>query len=304
LPSAHAVRHDPHMDPQSILSCPWWVGAAGLSGRRTWLTRSSLRLFLFPRRSPQKAWVRQGQYRGADLPIRLRRLARGTQPQVPGACRVLTPGAATTGVTGLTSHAYVFAVIMPPILVAILAAPLGVAWTIARLRQGPSNVTTPLPLEPNATAGEPGLGDPYYPQAGNSGYDVSKYQIMINFDPGTQSITGTTTISAQATQQLNSFYFDLALHADKATVNAAPAESVRRGFSEVYVEPAQEIAAGSTFQVVVAYSGKPGEHRQGDVQPWFATDGEWTIAGEPRRTTTGIQQDQGSRPSIVRAAHP
>ena len=75
--------------------------------------------------------------------------------------------------------AYVFAVIMPLILVAVLAAPLGVAWTIARLRQGPSNVTTPLPLDPNATAGEPGLGDPYYPQAGNSGYDVTKYQILI-----------------------------------------------------------------------------------------------------------------------------
>jgi hypothetical protein len=107
--------------------------------------------------------------------------------------------------------AYVLAVIMPVILLAVMAAPLGLAWTISRLRQPPSTVTTPPPLDPNATDGEPGLGDPYFPQAGNSGYDVIKYQIMINWDPRTQTITGTTTISARATQHLNSFYFDLAL---------------------------------------------------------------------------------------------
>jgi aminopeptidase N len=196
--------------------------------------------------------------------------------------------------------AYVFAVIMPLLLVTVLAAPLGVAWTIARQRQVPSSVTTPLPLDPNATDGGPGLGDPYYPEAGNSGYDVTKYQIMINFDPGTQSITGTTTISARATQQLNSFYFDLVLHTDKVTVNGAPAESVARGFSDVYVKPARAIAAGSTFQVVVAYSGKPGEHRQGDVQPWFATDGEWTIAGEPESSAWWYPaNDHPSDPALM-----
>jgi hypothetical protein len=95
--------------------------------------------------------------------------------------------------------AYILAVIMPVILLAVMAAPLGLAWTISRLRQPPSSVTTPPPLDPNATDGEPGLGDPYFPQAGNSGYDVIKYQIMINWDPRTQTITGTTTISARAT---------------------------------------------------------------------------------------------------------
>src|SRR5215218_987362 len=196
--------------------------------------------------------------------------------------------------------AYVFAVIMPLILLAVMAAPLGVAWTIARVRQSPGSSATPPPPNPNATEGEPGLGDSYYPQAGNSGYDVTKYQILINFDPPTQTITGTTTISARATQQLNSFYFDLVLHTDKVTVNGAPAESVARGFSDVYVKPARAIAAGSTFQVVVAYSGKPGEHRQGDVQPWFATDGEWTIAGEPESSSWWYPaNDHPSDPALM-----
>jgi hypothetical protein len=63
-----AVRHDPHMDRQSILRCPWWAGTAGMLGRRTWLTRSSLRLPSFRHGTVEAAWARQGQYRGADLP--------------------------------------------------------------------------------------------------------------------------------------------------------------------------------------------------------------------------------------------
>jgi aminopeptidase N len=196
--------------------------------------------------------------------------------------------------------AYLLAVIMPLILVAVVATPLGVAWVIARQHQSPASSTTPPPPNPNATEGEPGLGDPYYPQAGNSGYDVTKYQIVINWDPATQSITGTTTISAQATQQLNSFYVDLALHTDKVTVNGVPAESAARGFSDVYIKPAQPIASGSTFQVVVNYSGKPGEIKQGDIQPWLATDGEWIVAGEPESSAWWYPaNDHPSDPALM-----
>jgi len=196
--------------------------------------------------------------------------------------------------------AYLLAVIMPLILVAVVATPLGLAWIIARQHQSPASSTTPPPPNPNATDGEAGLGDPYYPQAGNSGYDVTKYQIMINWDPATQSITGTTTISAQATQQLNSFYVDLALHTDKVTVNGVPAESAARGFSDVYIKPAQPIASGSTFQVVVNYSGKPGEIKQGDIQPWLATDGEWIVAGEPESSAWWYPaNDHPSDPALM-----
>jgi aminopeptidase N len=196
--------------------------------------------------------------------------------------------------------AYVLAVIMPLLLLAVVALPLGVAWTIARQHQSPASSTTPPPQDPNATDGEPGLSDPYYPQAGNSGYDVTKYQIMINWDQRTQSINGTTTISARATQQLDSFYFDLALHTDKVTVNGVPAEATARGFSDVYVKPVQAIALGSTFQVVVDYSGKPGDIKQGDVQPWLSADGEWIVAGEPESSAWWYPgNDHPSDPALM-----
>ncbi|HVD20128.1 MAG TPA: M1 family metallopeptidase [Propionibacteriaceae bacterium] len=196
--------------------------------------------------------------------------------------------------------AYVLAVIMPLILLAAVATPLGAAWLIARQHQSPGSSTTPPLPNPNATDGEPGLGDPYYPQAGNSGYDVTKYQIMINWDPRTQTITGTTTISARATQPLNSFYFDLALHTDKVSVNGVPAESIARGFSDVHIKPAQPIAVDSTFQVVVGYSGKPGDIRQGDEQPWWSSDGEWTVAGEPESSAWWYPaNDHPSDPALM-----
>jgi aminopeptidase N len=196
--------------------------------------------------------------------------------------------------------AYLLAVIMPVILLVALAVPVGVAWTIARLRQAPGSVTTPPPADPNAIDGKPGLGDPYYPQAGNSGYDVAKYQIVINWDPATQTITGTTTISAHATQQLNSFYFDLVLHTDTVSVNGVPAEAVARGFSDVYVKPAAPITAGNSFQVVVAYSGKPADIQQSDVHPWWSSNGEWTAAGEPESAAWWYpSNDHPSDPALM-----
>jgi aminopeptidase N len=196
--------------------------------------------------------------------------------------------------------AYVLAVIMPVILLTVMAAPLGLAWAIARARQSPTSVTTPPQLNPNATDGEPGLGDPYYPQAGNSGYEVTKYRIVINWDPATQSMNSTTTIFARAIQQLNSFYFDLVLHTDRVTVNGAPAEFAQKSFSDVYVKPEHPIAAGSTFQMVVSYSGKPGEPKQGDLQPWFVTDGEWTAAGEPESSAWWYPaNDHPSDPALM-----
>jgi aminopeptidase N len=196
--------------------------------------------------------------------------------------------------------AYVLAVIMPVVLLAVIAAPLGVAWAIGRLRQSPSSVTTPPPQNLNATDGEPGLGDPYYPLAGNSGYEVTKYQILINWDPATQSMKSTTTFSARADHQLNSFYFDLVLRTDRVTVNGAPAEFAKNGFSDVYVKPEHPIAAGSSFQMVVDYSGKPSEHQQGELQPWFATDGEWTAAGEPESSAWWYPaNDHPSDPALM-----
>ncbi len=35
----------------------------------------------------------------------------------------------------------------------------------------------------NWTAGSDGLGDPFFPQAGNGGYDVRHYSLDLGYDP-------------------------------------------------------------------------------------------------------------------------
>ncbi len=196
--------------------------------------------------------------------------------------------------------AYVFAVVMPLILIAFVAAPLGVVIALQRFGPRSSAVTTPPPVDPGATDGEPGVGDPYYPEAGNGGYDVARYQILINWDPGNEAMTSTTTFSARATHELRSFYVDLALKTDRVLVNGAPATFVKRGFQNVQITPATPIVSGADFQVSVDYSGKPGALKQGDVIPWWTTNAEWTVAGEPESSAWWFPaNDHPSDPALM-----
>jgi hypothetical protein len=57
-------------------------------------------------------------------------------------------------------------------------------------------------IQPEPVNGAPGIGDPYYPGLGNGGYDVQKYTITLDVDPATNTVSGSTTISALATERL------------------------------------------------------------------------------------------------------
>ena len=68
-------------------------------------------------------------------------------------------------------------------------------------------VMTPPPSQPDdkGDVGAAGLGDPLYPGLGNGGYDVTHYAITLAVEMAGNTISGTTTIQAQATQPLASF---------------------------------------------------------------------------------------------------
>ena len=182
---------------------------------------------------------------------------------------------------GLPQHrphpvAYVLAVVMPLVLLAALATPLAVVWAW-RTRDEPGPAGVPAS---NGTRGQRGLGDPYYPEAGNSGYDVAKYQISVSWDPASATLIGTTTISARANQPLESFYLDLALPTTRISVNGQPATFEKQGFADVQVTPPAALTAGSDFSVVVDYAGRPGD-LEGDARPFHTANAEWSILGEP-----------------------
>ena len=61
----------------------------------------------------------------------------------------------------------------------------------------------------HGTPGGSGLRDPYFPKAGNGGYDVTHYDLDLAFDPDTEKLSGTATLTARATQDLSAFDLDL-----------------------------------------------------------------------------------------------
>ena len=74
------------------------------------------------------------------------------------------------------------------------------------------------------TPGAPGIGDPYFPLAGNGGYDVTHYRLNVGYDPASDVLTGVATITAEATQNLSSFNLDF----EGLTVRSISVNGARR----------------------------------------------------------------------------
>ena len=105
--------------------------------------------------------------------------------------------------------------------------------------------------------GADGLGDPYYPQMGNGGYDVLHYTIDLSVDMDSNMITGTTTIKAQATQDLSAFNLDfLGPEISEIMVDDSPVVSSRGG-NELTIMLSDALLDGDIFTVTVTYSGIP-----------------------------------------------
>ena len=118
-------------------------------------------------------------------------------------------------------------------------------------------VAAPATATPGRSTDLAGIGDPYYAQLGNAGYDVSHYTIALSIDPITNAISGTTTVEAKATQPLNSLNLDFqGLTIDTLQVNAAPATFSVQDHELTFVPP-QALANGHAFSIRVTYHGHP-----------------------------------------------
>ena len=58
------------------------------------------------------------------------------------------------------------------------------------------------------TPGSAGLGDPFFPRAGNGGYQVAHYDLDLDYRPATGRLAATAMIRARATQDLSRFDLD------------------------------------------------------------------------------------------------
>lgn len=131
-----------------------------------------------------------------------------------------------------------------------------------------------------------GIGDPYYPEAGGSGYDALSYVVDVTYDPGSAFLSGSTWVSLMTTQPLDVVHLDLMLAVSEVEVGGAKAGFTQRG-SDLAVQlvtiaglPANR--AGEVVNIRVAYSGSlAGLKFRDGFDPVYWNGAETLISGEP-----------------------
>jgi aminopeptidase N len=151
--------------------------------------------------------------------------------------------------------------------------------------------------------GAEGIGDPYYSQLGNGGYDAQKYTIVLEVDPETNTIQGKTRIEARATQTLEALNVDFeGLNVDRVSVNGSTATFARRD-PEMTITPATPLSQGDLFTMEISYQGKP-TSMFSQIAPgrvgWFHTDdGTINILSEPDGASTWFPNNNHPRDKAV-----
>ncbi|MBB5807199.1 aminopeptidase N [Saccharothrix ecbatanensis] len=178
------------------------------------------------------------------------------------------------------------------VLVLVLVATGIVVATLPGEKQQarPTTAESTAPPVVDAEGGD-GAGDEYYPQDGNTGYDVSGYDVSITYDPATRQLEGVTKITAKATADLSRFNLDLyALKVTAVDVREKPAATyLQEGDHELVVTPAAPLVNGEEFTTTVRYGGEPTvfQDRALGRSGWqISSSGGAFAAGEPHSATT------------------
>ncbi len=157
----------------------------------------------------------------------------------------------------------------------------------AQRAEVPSSATTTAPAEPpiDAVAGAPGIGDPYYPELGNGGYDVEHYGLDLTWDPAAGTLGGTASIDLVPTENLSAFNLDLVgFEVEAVSIDGERAQHDRVGERELVVSPAQVLVEDQPVTVEVTYTGRPGVDEDGTAlfDPGWQVDGrEAFVVAEP-----------------------
>lgn len=132
--------------------------------------------------------------------------------------------------------------------------------------------------------GADGVGDPFFPLAGNGGYDVQHYDLTMSWDPVRERLEATALIEAQATQDLDQLDLDLrGFTVASVTIDDRPARFSRRG-QELVIKPSKRLKARHDFEIEVVYRGKPGPviDPDGSSEGWMPTSDGIVALGEPQ----------------------
>ena len=183
---------------------------------------------------------------------------------------------------------------------AVVAASLSVTATPATAgspaaRAAPSTVPSHQQLSLGAVDGAAGIGDLYFPAAGNGGYHVVHYDLALSYAPPDPApaplvgrLTGTASILLVPTDDLDRFNLDLRdLTVSTVLVAGRAARFALQG-GELTITPARALREGRPVTVVVTYGGPTG--RPTDIENalygWVTTRDGAMVASEPEGAST------------------
>ncbi|MDQ2630565.1 MAG: M1 family metallopeptidase [Actinomycetota bacterium] len=155
-------------------------------------------------------------------------------------------------------------------------------------------LTLPFALLALALGGGAGeaaaAGEPFFPGAGNAGYDALDYHVDIVYMPKSGRIEARTMVAARAAENLRRFSLDFRGPRIGKLVVDNRAARFRRRDGKLLIFPEREIEEGRLFNVVVRYSGVPPTVVDPDGTPegWFRTDDGVIAVGEPQGTAAWI----------------
>lgn len=139
-------------------------------------------------------------------------------------------------------------------------------------------------------AGSAGVGDPFFPLAGNGGYDVSAYDLDLAYAPGSGRLRAKAAVSAEEDGNgLDLTRFNLDYRGPRVLSVRVGGEHARfrRDGPELVITPPDPIGDGSSFRVVVRYAGRPRPvtDPDGSQEGWIRTPDGAIAVGEPLGST-------------------
>lgn len=143
-------------------------------------------------------------------------------------------------------------------------------------------------LAPPAASAAERAREPFFPRAGNVGYDAGNYRVRLTYRPANDHLKAAAEMEATAVQRLSRFSLDLhGLEVTKVSVDGRRA-SFSRGRGKLKIEPQDPIPRGEEFWVVVRYRGEPRPliDVDGGREGWIATNDGALAVGEPLGTAT------------------
>jgi aminopeptidase N len=134
-------------------------------------------------------------------------------------------------------------------------------------------------------AGSPGSGDPFFPLAGNGGYDARHYSLDLEYSREANHLEGRTVMLARAKRNLRRFNLDLRdfLTVSRVRVNGRRASFTHSG-QELSITPRRGLKAKRRFVVSVRYSGEPEPVVDPDesIEGWIPTHDGAFVVNEPQ----------------------